>query len=256
MERWLASLEKRHFAELTFPEVTRALRALSSVYVQRRGRLAQGAALEGAGKRAAFALFYAPLHFLLIDHIVRQLPGALNEKSRAHLVDLGCGTGAASAAWAVATGINRVLGIDRAQWVLAEARETYREFGLSARTKQADAARVPLPAGPAVFLAAFTMNELPQAARETLMNRLVQRASRQGDAALIVEPIARRSTPWWAAGQRTFEAAGGRADDWRFPAELPPLVAKLDRAAGLNHRELTARTLWLPSRAGGRSASS
>jgi hypothetical protein len=26
--------------------------------------------------------------------------------------------------------------------------------------------------------------------------------------------------------------------------ELPPIVAKLDRAAGLNHRELTCRSLW------------
>jgi hypothetical protein len=38
---------------------------------------------------------------------------------------------------------------------------------------------------------------------------------------------------------------GGRADEWRFRAELPPIVAKLDRAAGLDHRELTARSLWI-----------
>jgi hypothetical protein len=28
-------------------------------------------------------------------------------------------------------------------------------------------------------------------------------------------------------------------------AELPPIVQKLDRAAGLNHRELTGRSLCL-----------
>ncbi|HKQ60062.1 MAG TPA: hypothetical protein VJS92_02180, partial [Candidatus Polarisedimenticolaceae bacterium] len=40
-------------------------------------------------------------------------------------------------------------------------------------------------------------------------------------------------------------AAGGRADEWRLPAELPEPLRKLDRAAGLDHRELTARSLWL-----------
>ena len=44
-------------------------------------------------------------------------------------------------------------------------------------------------------------------------------------------------------------AAGGRGDEWRFRVELPAIVTKLDRAAGLNHRELTARSLCL----GGRS---
>jgi hypothetical protein len=36
---------------------------------------------------------------------------------------------------------------------------------------------------------------------------------------------------------------GGCAREWRFRAELPAIVEKLDRAAGLNHRELKARSL-------------
>jgi hypothetical protein len=48
---------------------------------------------------------------------------------------------------------------------------------------------------------------------------------------------------WRAA----FEAEGGRSDAWRFPAELPETLARLDHAAGLDHRELTARSLWLPA---------
>ena len=40
------ALEARHLAELTFAEVRRALQALSSVYVERRGRMADGAALR------------------------------------------------------------------------------------------------------------------------------------------------------------------------------------------------------------------
>src|SRR5476649_2390144 len=91
-DRWMARLEARHLAELTFPEVSRALRALSSAYVERRQKLADGAALSGAGKRAAFALFYGPLHHLLVSHIVRTLPGATENVTT--ILDLGCGTGA------------------------------------------------------------------------------------------------------------------------------------------------------------------
>ena len=38
LEDWLAALEKRHLSDLTFAEVSRALRALSSTYVERRSR--------------------------------------------------------------------------------------------------------------------------------------------------------------------------------------------------------------------------
>jgi hypothetical protein len=78
--------------------VSRALRALSSTYVERRQRLGEGAALAGAGKRAAFALFYGPLHYLLIREIVRTLQNTAS--APAHLIDLGCGTGASGVAWA------------------------------------------------------------------------------------------------------------------------------------------------------------
>ena len=77
-DNWLSALEARHFADLTFPEVARALRALSSAYVERRGRWQAGAALSGAGKRAAFALFYGPLHYPL----VREITGALDSVRR------------------------------------------------------------------------------------------------------------------------------------------------------------------------------
>jgi len=73
VEAWYAALEARHLMSLTFPEVRRALQALSSLYVERRDRLVAGRALEGAGKRAAFAMFYGPLHFLIVREIVRAL---------------------------------------------------------------------------------------------------------------------------------------------------------------------------------------
>ena len=58
-----AALEARHRSELTFQEIRRALQALSSLYVERRERLGGGTALDGAGKRAAFALYCSPIPF-------------------------------------------------------------------------------------------------------------------------------------------------------------------------------------------------
>jgi hypothetical protein len=239
-ERWVRALEVRQLADLTFPEVSRALRALSSTYVERRHRLAHGAALAGAGKRAAFALFYGPLHYLLVREIVRVLPGATAPAPA--LVDLGCGTGAAGAAWASACDVPPpIIGIDRHPWALAEATETYRAFGLSARTQRVDVAVARLPR--AAIVAAFTVNELDAAARDALLPRLLDRRS-DGGGVLVVEPVARFA--WWNRWRDRFAAVGGRDDEWRIRVELPAIVAKLDRAAGLNHQELTARSLWLP----------
>ncbi len=245
-ERWLHEGEQRHLADLTFPQLSAGLRALSSTYVERRQRLGEGAALDGAGKRAAFALFYGPLHFLLVRAIVQALPGALQEtRENATLVDLGCGTGAAGAAWATTCAhASRVVGIDRHPWVLGEAVRTYRAFGLTARTVKGDIVSVALPKGPALILAAFALNELTDASRDVLMPRLLERAA-GGDRLLVVEPIAGFVGRWWDRWRASVEQMGGRADEWRFRIELPAIVAKLDRAAKLDHRELTARSLWV-----------
>ena len=251
-DRWIADLERRHLAELTFPEVSRALRALSATYVERRQKIAEGAALAGAGKRAAFAMFYGPLHFLLVAHIAGELPGAAGEHST--LVDLGCGTGAAGAAWALACArarggrAPRIVGVDRHPWAVSEAAQTYRTLGLSAAVHRGDAATAALPSTRCAILAAFTVNELDERARAALLGRLLDRGSR-GDRILIVEPIAGSIARWWDRWRAAFESAGGRSDQWRFRPELPAIVAKLDRAAGLDHREITGRSLWLAPRA-------
>ena len=245
---WIADLEQRHLAELTFPEVSRALRALSATYVERRQRIAEGAALAGAGKRAAFALFYGPLHFLLLSHVVRRLPGATRDVST--LIDLGCGTGAAGAAWAVACERTpRIVGIDRHPWAIAEAVQTYRAFGISATARRLDIATARFPVERAAILAAFAVNELEDESRNALLERLLERA-RQGDLVLVVEPVAGFVARWWNRWRDAFEQAGGQADEWRARVELPPIVAKLDRAAGMNHREMTGRSLWIGSRSG------
>jgi len=243
-DAWMRSLETTHLADLTFSEVSRALRALSSAYVERRARLSEGAALSGAGKRAAFALFYAPLHHLLIRQIVDTLPGAVH--CGPTIVDLGCGTGASGAAWAAACSNRpRLLGIDRHPWTLAQASATYRAFGLDAQTRQGDIGTAALPKSRCAILAAFAVNELSDDSRAALKSRLLERAA-AGDRVLIVEPVARFVARWWGDWQKAFAGVGGRADEWRIRVELPAIVQKLDRAAGLNHRELTGRSLWFP----------
>jgi Methyltransferase domain len=223
--------------------VSRALRALSSAYVERRSTIARGGALDGRGKRAAFALFYGPLHFLLIDHIVRTLPQSGNAR---HLVDIGCGTGASGAAWAAACERPpTVVAVDRNAWAIGEAVTTYRHFGIPVRPHQADAGQVQLPRKRAGILAAFTLNEIAAAAREALLDRLVAAATRHGHQVLIVEPLAGFVTPWWRRWRDRVEEVGGRSDEWRVRVALPSIVAKLDRAAGLDHREITGRSLFV-----------
>jgi hypothetical protein len=245
--QWIASLEERHLAELTFPEVSRALRALSSAYVERRARLSRGEALSGAGKRAAFALFYGPLHFLVVRHVASALRLASDRVTA--IIDLGCGTGASGAGFAAgAGGASSIVGVDRSAWALDEAARTYRAFGLKSRTIRGDFAAGDWgsPAkgarDRAAIVAAFAINELDEPSRDALRQRLLDRASR-GDAVLVIEPLAGFVAPWWGEWRRTFEEAGGRADEWRARIELPAIVQKLDRAAGLDHRELTARSL-------------
>lgn len=243
LEGWLAALEGRHLADLTVPEVTRALRALSSCYVERRVRLASGGALDSRGKRAAFALFYAPLHFLVTRAIVRALkPDAARINN---VVDLGCGTGAAGAAWAFEAENARVSGTDRHAWAVHEANWTYRELGLRGRAVQRDATRfaVRQHEGTGILLA-YLVNELDAGARAGLRRALLTAAAR-GSRVLVIEPIARRIAPWWSDWLDAFITAGGRADEWRFPSDLPPRQRELAKAAGLEPRELTARSLWL-----------
>ena len=242
---WLDDLEQRHLADLRVPEVTRALRALSSAYVERRHTVSRGAPLDSAGKRAAFALFYAPLHFLAATRVLEAIPGAADPPPSS-IVDIGCGTGAAGAAWAIATGgRSPVTGIDRHPWAVDEARRTYRALGINGAARHADATKLPrLPEGSAI-VAAYVLNELPSDAR-IRVEQLLLAAGGNGVRVLVLEPIARGIAPWWDDMARRAAALGGRSDEWRFAIDLPPLLRTFDKAAGLNHRELTVRSLWLP----------
>jgi SAM-dependent methyltransferase len=238
------ALEARHRAELSFAEVRRALQALSSLYVERRNRIAGGSATDGAGKRAAFALYYGSLHFLLVREIVRALGPALGRPGT--ILDLGCGTGTAGAAWALECSPRAcVLGVDLSGWAVSETRWTLARLGLAGRAGRQDATAAPLPRAPAGILAAFTLNELDQGSRRRVLCR-VEDAARMGLSVLVVEPVSRRVSPWWPEWGEAVRAAGGREDEWRFRPSLPPTLALLGQAAGLDAKELVARSLSLP----------
>jgi predicted RNA methylase len=240
---WLDDLEKRHFADLRFSDVARALRALSSAYVERRATgLARHRDLDGAGKRAAFALYYGPLHFLLVQAILRELVPAL---SPGVMVDLGCGTGAAGAAAATLTPIPSVVSaVDSHPWALDEARLTYRTFGLTAEARRGDISRVRLPRGTSLIVAGFVVNELADDARTALLETLHSACS-GGVSAIIVEPISLRVSPWWSEWEKAFSDIGGLANEWRFPIQPPSVVKRLARATGLKPEVMTARSLFV-----------
>jgi hypothetical protein len=238
---WLDALERRHFSSLTFQEVRRSVQALSAIYVEQRGRIDSGAVLNGAGKRAAFAMFYAPLHFLVVREIVRAL-GAQQQMPKT-ILDFGCGTGSAGAAWALECDPRpNLLGVDRNGWALQECKWTYQTLGLHGTTRAMDVRTMTPPPNTAI-IAAFTINELDAEAQDRLLPQFLKAAAR-GSPVLIVEPIARRLTYWWDSWADAFVSAGGRADEWRFRVELPERLKLMDRAAGLDHRELTARSLF------------
>lgn len=244
VDRWLEALEARHLANLTTSEVTRALRALSSCYVERREKLATGAALDGAGKRAAFALFYGPQHFV----IARAVAQALGERLTGRItrvVDLGCGTGSAGAAVALAVNAS-IEGFDLNRWAVDEANWTYRALNVNGRARPMNLSAVRLDGKPGeLLLGAWAINELPDALREEVLARLLA-AHTRGSAVLIIEPIGRRTNLWWTPWSAAFVDRGGRDDDWRFHDLLPPRQRALAKAAGLDVQVQTARSLFLP----------
>ena len=242
-EQWMGALETRHLADLRFAEVARALRALSSDYVDRRATLTAGTALGGAGKRAAFALFYGPLHFLTVSRILEAVVPPDVER----VVDFGCGTGAAGSAWALACQPDRrpaLLGLDRHPWAVGETAWSYgRSASRAARSVRTSSAERSPARDPASWPPTRSTKSTTGCGDSSSI--VSSDAAARGMRMLVVEPISGRVTPWWREWSGAVERAGGRADQWRFEADLPELVARLDRAAGLDHRELTAKSFWL-----------
>lgn len=254
---WFEALYGRHSRDLSFQELRRSLTALSRIYTAKRDRLSDGAALTGRGKRAAFAVFYGPLHYLIVQHAVQQLGLDQAQAKGAQamtgpIVDLGCGTGVASAAWAQALATAQqaaaphVLGLDVSSWALEEARANWRDLRLvgHGRVARLHAGLLPKEPRARAVVAAFAINELTDEVRAEMLPSLLA-AHKRGSQLLIVEPIARALTPWWPIWSRAFTAAGGKETLLRVRLRLPERMALLSRAAGLDHQELTARCLSL-----------
>ena len=240
---WIGDIQERYGGTLTFPEIRKGVVALSRIYVEERRRIDRGAVFDGAGKRAAFACFYSPLHFLLVREIVTVL-GAEREPPR-RILDLGCGLAVAAAAWATLCERKpQVVGFEKSSWAADEARWLLSTLGLRGRIHQKPLHEAP-PAGKGdAVVAAYIVNELEATGRRKFLDSLLSAAGR-GASVLVIEPLARRTSPWWAKWREKFLEASGRADEWRFMVSLPPPLALLDRASGLDHAELTARSLYL-----------
>lgn len=253
-DRWLAALDDRHAASMRRPELLKAIRALSARYVERRAGLPARSPLDSAGKRAAFAVFYGPMHFLTAREIVSR--SDLAPRRVRTIVDLGCGTGAAGAAWAVSQGGRPELrGVDRDSWAVEEANWTWRTMGLRGRARRGgiveaatDLSRSARKSGARDMgvVLGWTVNELDAPARTALLAALLELA-RAGTAILVIEPIARRLVPWWDQWAQAFAVRGGRDDEWRLQMELPAGLAALDEAAGFRREALSARTLCFSS---------
>ena len=255
VDAWLASVLARHRQAYSPAEFLKAVRALSARYVERRAQLPQHSPTDSAGKRAAFAAFFAPLHFLTVRAIV-----AASGQSQApldHVFDLGCGTGAAGAAWASAVSpAAAVTGVDRQGWCLDEARLTWRAFSLSGRAVRGDllVSAERLMRDTAIkrrslvgVVLGWSANELDAPVRTRLLPVLTNLA-RAGHPLLIIEPLARGITPWWDEWAAALAPSGAHAQDWKFDVELPPALAAIDEAAGFRREGLGARAIVLRSR--------
>ena len=208
-ERWLDDAIGRHAPPLSFSELRKGVQALSSLYVERRaaGPIAPRAR-DGHGKRAAFATYYAALHFLTAHHALQQI-GAQRFGDVRRVHDLGCGT--ASAGAAIASGLPGapdVRASDAAGWVLSEARHTLAAFGIPGTVRRAPLrAALARARGGDLVLFAWVLNELSDATRDETVRGL-RDACRRGCRLLVLEPLARPACPWWPTPSRRRVTSG------------------------------------------------
>lgn len=246
VDAWMVAEEARHCPPLSRADVRKGIQALSKLYVARRvgGRISQRAA-DGAAKRAAFAVFYAPLHFLTAwaaaDRVLS--PGALSGRT---VLDLGCGTGAAGAAIALHGQARQVVGIDCTGWSLTAAQRTWTQLAVAGKGKRGSLpGALGWPKAGEVLVFGWSLNELSDEHRADTLRR-VESALRKGCGLVILEPLSRRISPWWSDVSHRLGRLGASQADVKVTVELPPLLRDLDRAAGLDHRLIGARVMWRP----------
>ena len=240
-DAWLDDTLKRHSRALEFREIRQGVRALSSLWLERRagGELARRA-IEGQGKRAALASYFAALHFLTLHHTLEHL-GDTTLSGIRRIFDLGCGTGACGAALGAAVPTRTtVFGVDRSAWVLGEARRTWSHFGLRQHTRRAELPEgMPEGSRGDLLMLGWVVNEIDAGPREELRKALRAVLGR-GARVLIAEPLARSVSPWW---ESWCEALDARSEIVKLRIERPAWIEEMDRASGLDHSTLGARVL-------------
>lgn len=256
---WMHAVFERHARPLGTPAFLKAVRALSVRYVERRAEIGDRSPIDSAGKRAAFAGFFAPMHFGATWAVVRL--SQLNDVALDSIIDLGCGTGVAGAAWSITLpGRPAVVGIDRHPWVLDEAKWNWRALGVNGRTRRGDLVQACLQLrqrlrrsarGTGIVLG-WAVNELRDDERRALLPALLDLA-RTGASILVIEPIARRAAPWWDEWAATFGEARGVAQEWQSSVALHPPYDELNRAAGFQRESLSVRSLSIRGEAANRA---
>ena len=251
LDEWLQERTQAAEQELSFREIRKGVQAVSADYLGRlRGRSLGNRALDGRAKRAAFATFFSAIHHATVRTWLATEPlGSVRGVRR--VLDLGCGTGAVGAAAALSIRDRPpILGIDRSQWAIEEARACYRAFGLSGSTKRAT-----LPGGmPRIesgdlLVAGWSINELEEGSLTAMLETL-NRALKKGAGLLIVEPISEKICPWWGAWRRKYQPLGVQEFRVKFPWNRPEWIQRMDKAAHMNHSILSARVLAMAPKIG------
>lgn len=233
-DRFLEALEERHFRDLKFAEVTKGLRAVSAGYVERRDEGGIEKSLDGRGKRAAFALYYGAVHFLVTREIVRESGlGFGAGAGKPTILDLGCGTGVCSAAWAAESAVpTKVIGADRSSFALHEARWTWQTLQLKAETFRSIRDAFDSVSRPDGVVLGWTLNELDDTLRELVASRVAAWVAR-GSRLLVIEPVSKRVTPWWDSWAAHLPEGACVSSERRVRVPLSPKLALLARSAGL-----------------------
>ncbi len=255
-EEWVAALQQRHRAALSSAEFLKAIRALSVRYVERRGSLGARSPLDSAGKRAAFAAYYALLHFFTTTEIIRALsapscapssapscaPSTAPSSAPSFIYDLGCGTGVASAAWALSQPTRpELVGVDVHPWALTETAWNWRQLGLRGRVRRENLLAVcqrlhdrrPRRFDSTGVVLGWSVNEVPEEQRVRLLPLLLE--SRQGR---------RRRPRHRAAGARGDAVVGAMGIGVPDRRRRVARVALRSRAAGRAARRRRGCGVW------------
>ncbi len=241
--RYMDALLDRHLKDLKFGEVTRALRALSAGYVEKREEGGLARALDGRGKRAAFGLYYGGTHFLTAQALVRELDLGFAGAGRPTVLDLGCGTGVCGAAWALLSADpTAVIGADRSSFALHEARWTYQTLRVKGETSRSITETLDCIRRPEGIVIGWTLNELDDAKRNLIAERILPWVVK-GSRLLVIEPVSKRVAPWWDEWTKRFPAERCSVFEKKLRLDLPPKIALLARSAGLGTDATVVRVL-------------